>query len=102
MWLRWRGPFGLAWQQRVIATRVALPILPDIRALHERGARIFERHALSGLLAQIDRGDGTDFDALVEYRSGRQYFVVVELAEFGAKLLGEAAQLRVGQLGPPP
>jgi uncharacterized protein (DUF58 family) len=70
LWLRWRGPFGLAWQQRIVATQVALPILPDIRALHDRGAKIFQRHALSGLLAQVDRGDGTDFDALVEFRSG--------------------------------
>jgi uncharacterized protein (DUF58 family) len=70
LWLRWRGPFGLAWHQRVISAQVALPILPDIRALETRGAQIFQRHALSGLLAQIDRGDGTDFDALVEFRSG--------------------------------
>ncbi|MEG3178058.1 DUF58 domain-containing protein [Sphingomonas sp. RB3P16] len=70
LWLRWRGPFGLAWQQRAIDVAVALPILPDIRALQTRGAQIFQRYALSGLLAQIDRGDGTDFDALVEFRSG--------------------------------
>uniref|UniRef100_UPI0035CAAF71 DUF58 domain-containing protein n=1 Tax=uncultured Sphingomonas sp. TaxID=158754 RepID=UPI0035CAAF71 len=70
LWLRWRGPFGLAWQQRVVPAHVALPILPDIRALHDRGAHIFQRHALSGPLAQIDRGDGTDFDALVEFRAG--------------------------------
>lgn len=70
LWLRWRGPFGLAWQQRTVPVAAALPILPDIRALAEHGAQIFRRHALSGLLAQVDRGDGTDFDALVEFRSG--------------------------------
>ncbi|WP_010185218.1 DUF58 domain-containing protein [Sphingomonas sp. PAMC 26605] len=70
LWLRWRGAFGLAWQQRILPTDVTLPILPDIRALHDRGAQIFQRHALSGLLAQINRGDGTDFDALVEFRAG--------------------------------
>ena len=70
VWLRWRGPLGLAWHQRVIVTDAAMPILPDIRAVHERGAQIFQRHALQGLLTQIDRGDGTDFDALVEFRSG--------------------------------
>ncbi|WP_339541512.1 hypothetical protein, partial [Pseudomonas sp. RA_15y_Pfl1_P12] len=49
LWLRWRGPLGLAWQQRVIATATSLPILPDIRPLHDRGAQIFQRHALQGL-----------------------------------------------------
>jgi uncharacterized protein (DUF58 family) len=70
LWLRWRGPLGLAWKQRVVALETAFPILPDIRPVHERGAQIFQRHALQGLIAQAARGDGTDFDALVEYRSG--------------------------------
>jgi uncharacterized protein (DUF58 family) len=38
--------------------------------VHERGAQVFQRHALQGLIAQLNRGEGTDFDALVEYRSG--------------------------------
>ena len=70
LWLRWRGRFGFVWKQTSVATDAAFPVLPDIRAVHERGAAIFQRHALQGLIAQIDRGDGTDFDALVEYRSG--------------------------------
>ena len=70
LWLRWRGPLGLAWQQRVIATATSLPILPDIRPLHDRGAQIFQRHALQGLIAQVERGDGADFEALVEFRAG--------------------------------
>lgn len=70
IWLRWRGPFGLAWQQRVIPTTATLPILPDIRPLHDRGAQMFQRHALQGLIAQIERGDGADFEALVEFRAG--------------------------------
>lgn len=70
LWLRWRGPFGLVWQQRVTAIETRIPILPDIRLVHERGARLFQRHALQGLMAQIDRGEGSEFDALVEYRSG--------------------------------
>lgn len=70
LWLRWTGPLGLVWKQvqRPIGLRTL--ILPDVRPVHESGARIFERHALQGLLAQIDRGDGADFDALVEFRSG--------------------------------
>jgi len=70
LWLRWRGNLGLTWKQRQVETARVIDILPDIRPVHERGAAIFQRQALQGLLAQIDRGDGTDFDALVEYRSG--------------------------------
>ena len=70
IWLRWQGPLRLAWQQRRIEVERPLLILPDIRPVHERGAQVFQRHALQGLIAQMSRGDGTDFDALVEYRSG--------------------------------
>jgi uncharacterized protein (DUF58 family) len=69
-WLRWKGRLGLVWKQARRIESAETWILPDIRPVHESGARIFERHALQGLLAQIDRGDGVDFDALVEYRSG--------------------------------
>jgi uncharacterized protein (DUF58 family) len=70
LWLRWRGPLGLAWRQRRIDLDAAILILPDVRPVEERGAQVFQRHALQGLIAQINRGEGTDFDALVEYRSG--------------------------------
>ena len=68
--LRWIGPFRLAWRQRRERPDVSFPILPDIRPVRDKGAQIFQRQALQGLLAQMNRGDGSDFDALVEYRSG--------------------------------
>jgi len=70
VWLRWRGRFGLVWHQRSFASAVRVAILPDIRLLQDKGAEIFRRHAIDGLLTQVDRGDGTDFDALVEFHSG--------------------------------
>jgi len=70
LWLRWTGPLGLAWKQAQRPASLRTIILPDVRPVRESGARIFERHALQGLLSQIDRGDGVDFDAMVEYRSG--------------------------------
>lgn len=70
LWARWRGPLGLTWHQRRVEAALAFPVLPDIRGVEERAGRIFQRNALPGLLAQVDRGDGSDFDALVEYRSG--------------------------------
>lgn len=70
IWVRWQGPLGLCWKQRRLSTDARIAILPDIRPVHERGAQLFQRHALQGLIAQIDRGDGVDFDSLVEFRAG--------------------------------
>ena len=70
LWLRWTGPLGLAWKQDVLAVDGAFPILPDIRPVHERGAAIFQRHALEGMITQLTRGEGSDFDALTEFRPG--------------------------------
>jgi len=70
VWLRWRGPLGLVWKQQRLALDGSFAIIPDVRPVRERGAQIFQRHAINGLIAQVDRGDGADFDALVEFRSG--------------------------------
>jgi uncharacterized protein (DUF58 family) len=70
LWIRWTGPFGLAWNQGSIKLEAAFPVLPDLRPVHDHGARIFQRYALEGLIAQLARGEGSDFDALVEFRTG--------------------------------
>jgi uncharacterized protein (DUF58 family) len=70
LWLRWHGLLGLVWKQHRMKIDTEVLILPDIRPVRTRGAQIFQRHAIQGLIAQLDRGDGTDFDALVEFRSG--------------------------------
>jgi uncharacterized protein (DUF58 family) len=70
LWLRWTGPLGLAWNQGSIKLEAAFPVLPDLRPVHDLGARIFQRYALDGLIAQLARGEGSDLDALVEFRTG--------------------------------
>lgn len=70
VWLRWRGPFGLVWRQRRFAGDAAMAVLPDIRPVRQRGAELIRRYALEGQLAQTTRGEGSDFDALVEFRAG--------------------------------
>ena len=69
-WLRWRGPLRLAWRSRTLSLDRRFPILPDIRPVLEKGSQLFQRHGMQGLIAQLNRGDGSDLDALVEYRSG--------------------------------
>ncbi len=70
LWLRWTGPLGLAWNQGTVEIGASVPILPDLRPVHEQGARIFQRYALEGLIAQLVRGEGSDFDTLVDFRTG--------------------------------
>lgn len=70
LWARWTGPIGLCWHQARTTPAASVAILPDLAPTRTLGARIFERHALQGLIAQVDRGDGSDFDTLVEFRSG--------------------------------
>ena len=70
LWLRWTGPLGLAWRQRTVELGSEFPVLPDLRPVHDQGARLFHRHALEGLIAQLARGEGSDFDNLVDFRTG--------------------------------
>jgi uncharacterized protein (DUF58 family) len=70
LWLRWTGPLGLAWRQGILEVGGAFPILPDLRPVHDQGARVFQRYALEGLVAQLARGEGSDFDTLVDFRTG--------------------------------
>jgi uncharacterized protein (DUF58 family) len=70
LWLRWRGPLGLVWHQRIIATDAQISIGPDLRPVHRHGPTLFRRHAAEGLTLPVSRGEGSDFDALVEYWPG--------------------------------
>lgn len=70
VWLRWRGPFGLTMKQVRFPVDLVRPITPDIRALQSDAIRLINREADFGLKSQIDRGDGSEFDALREFVSG--------------------------------
>ena len=70
LWLRWTGPLGLVWRQRELPRSDSVQILPDLRPTHRHGVRLFERYATEGALRQLLRGEGSDFEALVEFRSG--------------------------------
>ncbi|GAA4034681.1 DUF58 domain-containing protein [Sphingomonas rosea] len=70
LWLRWPGPLGLVWRQREIARGDTVHILPDLRPTERHGVRLFERFATEGALKQLLRGEGSDFDAMVEFRTG--------------------------------
>jgi uncharacterized protein (DUF58 family) len=70
LWLRWTGPMGLAWVQRVYPLGRSLPILPDIRTVQEEVTRLFRRDDAAGVHFQINRGVGTEFHALRDFQAG--------------------------------
>ena len=70
LWLRWRGRLGLVWKQKQIGLGQAVLITPDIRRLHEASAQMRNREAMHGIKAQMQIGEGAEFEALADYRQG--------------------------------
>jgi uncharacterized protein (DUF58 family) len=70
LWVRWRGPLGLVWKQSVETLDCEVPIIPNIEGIKEEALRLFQRNALFGLNVQRDIGDGAEFHALTEFRTG--------------------------------
>jgi uncharacterized protein (DUF58 family) len=70
-WLRWTGPLGLARRRKRVAVACSVSIVPDLRpvraaALRFRGAREIS----SGVQVERFVGDGSEFDALVDWVPG--------------------------------
>jgi uncharacterized protein (DUF58 family) len=70
LWARWRGPLGLAWVQRADPLSQTTAITPDVQGVKDQALRMFARDAPFGLKAQIDVGEGSDFNALKEFQTG--------------------------------
>lgn len=71
LWSRWTGPFGLVWRQRVEKLDRLVVITPDIRPVRN-SAHLLLRDAQMGEMARVDRGEGSEFEALTEWRSGME------------------------------
>ena len=69
LWARWQGPLGLAYRQHRFAIDHRVLIAPDIRPVRSDAALLL-RDAQMGEMARIDRGEGSEFEALTEWRSG--------------------------------
>lgn len=67
-WLRWRGLLGLAWKLKRIPLDIRILITPDIRPVREKSAQLLHRDAMHGLVARQQVGEGSEFEALAEYR----------------------------------
>ncbi len=70
VWVRWTGPIGLVWKQRQLDLDQAVLITPDIRQVREKSAQLVNRDAMHGQIAQLQVGEGAEFEALADYRQG--------------------------------
>lgn len=70
LWVRWRGPIGLAWKQKVFNLALAAPVRTDLQWVRDQAVRLFARDALFGSKAQLDIGEGSEFQALRDYQPG--------------------------------
>ncbi|ANU08796.1 DUF58 domain-containing protein [Paraurantiacibacter namhicola] len=71
IWIRWRGPLGLAHRQfRSALEDREVRIWPDLSPVRSPLLQTYLRDAQFGLVAKRIRGDGTQFESLTEYEPG--------------------------------
>jgi len=70
LWLRWSGPLGLGARQLVKEVGAPVRVWPNIGDVRSPALQTFLKDAQFGLIARRIRGEGTQFEALTEYRPG--------------------------------
>ena len=70
IWLRWRGPIGLAVFWRSDAVAASIPVIPNIRAVRFAAVHFAARDAWFGVKVDTRPGDGSEFNALRDYVPG--------------------------------
>ena len=70
LWMRWQGPLGFVQVRRIVPLDIDIPVTPNTRWVKEEAVRLYQRDADFGIKMQIDRGDGSEFDALREFTTG--------------------------------
>jgi uncharacterized protein (DUF58 family) len=70
LWMRWQGPLGLAYIQRVQDLDHVVAVLPGIPAVKEEAARLFQREKRGGGHLDLDIRHGSEFHALRDWQPG--------------------------------
>jgi uncharacterized protein (DUF58 family) len=70
VWLRWRGPLGLAARTHRQPLSKTIDVVPDIRGIASAAIQFFSRDAIDGIKVQRQKGEGTEFDALRDHVPG--------------------------------
>jgi uncharacterized protein (DUF58 family) len=70
LWCRWQGPLGLIQKRHIQELDTEIVVTPNVRWVKDEAVRLFSRDAEFGIKTQIERGDGSEFDALREFAAG--------------------------------
>ena len=71
VWLRWRGPLGLAARHKVVTFDREIPIVPNLAPVRALALRYFTpRESAVGLKVERYVGDGSEFESMREYVQG--------------------------------
>jgi uncharacterized protein (DUF58 family) len=70
LWLRWRGPLSLVEFRRRMPVNRVVDVLPNVRGVHGTTLQFFVQEAIYGIKAQVQKGEGAEFEALREYAAG--------------------------------
>lgn len=70
LWLRWRGPLGLA--ERVLRTPLGqtIEVIPDVRGVRTVAIEFNSRESLAGVKPQQQKGEGAEFESLRDHAPG--------------------------------
>ena len=70
LWLRWPGPFGLAWKQVALPMDNKVAVLPNISSVRDDAISLLVRDALVEGKEQRRSGQGREFESLRDYQPG--------------------------------
>ncbi len=70
LWVRWTGPLGFTWKQTEEPLDKKIPIIPNVQAVKDEAIRMYSRDAEFGIRAQLEQGDGSEFQSLREFQTG--------------------------------
>jgi len=70
LWVRWSGPLGFAYKQRLLSAPDAIAVTPDIEGAKAEAVRLFSRDANRGEKVEFDRGEGSEYQSLREFEAG--------------------------------
>lgn len=68
--VRWRGPLGLVWKQKLFNLQHEEAVTTNIRGVQEDALRWFSTFAIVGSKVDQSIGEGTEFDALRDFQAG--------------------------------
>jgi uncharacterized protein (DUF58 family) len=69
-WVRWQGPLQLIEQARRFELGCSTAVRPNIQAARAAALAFLSRDALLGAKQQLEKGPGSEFEALREYAPG--------------------------------